>query len=216
MQTKNLFQTIVRLAEDTGIKSYTKESREWFLASLKMLRYRLTARTLVTTAIQGDEDPDFLQFPPGKMMSRSRNLFGSMYMFAYDPKHAKTLKYYDLFPLIILLGPAKGGFYGLNLHYIDPIRRAIFFDRLLPYLLSDDFDDINNRFYIKYHQLKQNKLLRVYKACIKHYLADHIDTRAVFIPPKHWESTLFLPSDNFQKASRDLVWRDTRKIWQQK
>lgn len=35
---------------------------------------------------------------------------GQMYMFYYDPKHKKTLPYYDRFPLIIMVGPAEGGF----------------------------------------------------------------------------------------------------------
>jgi hypothetical protein len=40
---------------------------------------------------------------------------GSMQMFFYDPKTKETLPYYDTFPLVVVVGPAEGGFYGLNL-----------------------------------------------------------------------------------------------------
>ena len=45
-------------------------------------------------------------------------------MFVYAPKFAKKLPYYDTFPLIMYLKPAKGGFYGLNFHYLPYALRA--------------------------------------------------------------------------------------------
>ena len=45
-------------------------------------------------------------------------------MFIYAPKFAKKLPYYDTFPLIMYLKPAKGGFYGLNFHYLPYALRA--------------------------------------------------------------------------------------------
>ena len=56
---------------------------------------------------------------------------GNMYMFFYDPKYKETLPYYDGFPLIIMLGPAKGGFMGLNLHYLPPAVRARLLDIII-------------------------------------------------------------------------------------
>ena len=49
----------------------------------------------------------------------------------YDAKHKATLPYYDGFPLILMLGPAKGGFMGLNLHYLPPVVRARLLDAVL-------------------------------------------------------------------------------------
>ena len=54
-----------------------------------------------------------------------------MNMFFYDPKHKDTLPYYDRFPLSVIIGPAKGGFYGLNLHYLPPVLRAKMLDALM-------------------------------------------------------------------------------------
>ena len=41
---------------------------------------------------------------------------GSMMLFNYDPKLKGELPYYDTFPLIFVVGPAEGGFHGLNMH----------------------------------------------------------------------------------------------------
>ena len=52
---------------------------------------------------------------------------GSMFFFQYNAKHDKEypiLPYWDRFPLIFPFAPAAGGFYGINLHYLNPERRA--------------------------------------------------------------------------------------------
>ena len=49
-------------------------------------------------------------------------------MFIYSPKFAKTLPYYDTFPLVMPLELAEGGFYGLNFHYLPYALRARLLD----------------------------------------------------------------------------------------
>jgi hypothetical protein len=55
-----------------------------------------------------------------------RPKYGIMNLFGYDPKHKDRLPYYDVFPLIFPLEPAKGGFIGLNFHYLQPGARVAF------------------------------------------------------------------------------------------
>ena len=55
---------------------------------------------------------------------RSKMAGGGMFMYYYDPKWKDKLPYYDQFPLTIMVEKAPGGFYGLNLHYLNPILRA--------------------------------------------------------------------------------------------
>ena len=50
--------------------------------------------------------------------------YGVMNLFGYDPKLKATLPYYDRFPLIFPLEPAKGGFYCINFHYLQPGARV--------------------------------------------------------------------------------------------
>ena len=61
---------------------------------------------------------------PSRLMKENRSKFttgtepGSMMLFNYDPKLKRDLPYYDTFPLIFVVGPAKDGFHGLNMHYL--------------------------------------------------------------------------------------------------
>ena len=71
----------------------------------------------------------------------ARRIIGSMQMFYYDPKYKETLPYYDRFPLSIIVKPAKGGFLGLNLHYLPPILRAQFLDALMETVTSKKSED---------------------------------------------------------------------------
>ena len=58
----------------------------------------------------------------------SRVMIGRMYHFFYDPKHKKTLPYYDRFPLIFPFKSVRGGFLGINLHYLPLRLRAKLMD----------------------------------------------------------------------------------------
>ena len=63
----------------------------------------------------------------GKATMRPK--YGVMNLFGYDPKHKATLPYYDRFPLIFPIEPAKGGFYGCNFHYLPYGTRVAFLRR---------------------------------------------------------------------------------------
>ena len=55
------------------------------------------------------------------LSSSGRRIIGSMQMFFYDPKHKETLPYYDKVSFVNYIKTRKGGFLGLNLHYLPPI-----------------------------------------------------------------------------------------------
>ena len=48
---------------------------------------------------------------------------------------------------------AKGGFYGLNLHYLPHKQRALFFDRLTDYSTNKKYD-LSTRLRLSYNLLK--------------------------------------------------------------
>ncbi len=142
----------------------------------------------------------------------TRALKGRMYMYGYDPKLKKTLPYYDTFPLVIMVGSAKGGFYGLNLHYIDLKRRALLFDALTEKLLKKGSTEEFDRFMLSFAKLQRGGNLRFFEPCWKHYLKNNIKTRIIKVPTRYWKTALFLPTDRFQKESKRTVWRESRKI----
>ena len=92
-----------------------------------------------------------------------RPKYGVMNLVGYDPKHKATLPYYDSFPLILPLEPAKGGFIGLNFHYLKPGARVAFL-RSLANEATDKRFDKRTRYDISW---RNNSYM---KKTAKHYL----------------------------------------------
>lgn len=136
---------------------------------------------------------------------------GHMYLYEYDAKHKDTLPYWDRFPLVFPIGPAKGGFLGINLHYLPYKYRAILMDALYDLSTSKRYDQ-KVRLKITYDVLKSASKFRYFKPTVKHYLHDHMSSRFYYIHPSEWDIALFLPLSQFQKAHATTVWKDSRRI----
>lgn len=134
---------------------------------------------------------------------------GEMFMYFYDPKHKKTLPYYDRFPLSIIVDLAPDGFYGINLHYLPMTLRAKFLDALLDITTNKKYDK-TTRFRMSYQMLKSSSKMKYFKPCFKHYLLDHVKGNFAKVPAPEWEIAVFLPTADFRKASESKVYRDSR------
>jgi len=53
------------------------------------------------------------------------------YLFEYTPKYRKVLPHWDRYPLVLMGMPTKNGFYGANLHYMEPIKRINLAEKIL-------------------------------------------------------------------------------------
>lgn len=190
----NIFNRLELQAFRAGIAPRTKESREWFMKKAKNLR-SINREQLM------DEDP---------IKSRSKSVVGSMQMFFYDPKHKDTLPYYDAFPLVVVVGPAAGGFYGINLHYLPPILRAKMLDGLMD-IAGSKLDD-NSKFKLSYTLLNRSSKLKYFKPCFKHYLNKHVQSKFAEVPAPEWEIATFLPTAQFRKANNYKVYYDSRQM----
>tara|TARA_B110001450_G_scaffold244657_1_gene257003 strand:+ start:799 stop:1386 length:588 start_codon:yes stop_codon:yes gene_type:complete len=182
-------------AYKAGVEKNTEESLNWFKRQLAGVK-SFNRQNLIK-----DEN----------LKNRTRPLPGRMFMYFYDPKHKKTLPYYDRFPLIFMVEKAKGGFYGLNLHYLPHKQRALFFDRLTDYSTNKKYD-ITTRLRLSYNLLKGASKLKMFSPCFKHYLSEHVRSRMVEVPASEWESVLFMPTENFKKKNKSQVWSDSRKM----
>ena len=140
----------------------------------------------------------------------TRPFFGRLNMFFYDPKLKAKLPYYDRFPLVVVVGPAPKGFYGLNLHYLPPILRAKMLDALMDVASSKKREDA--KFNIRYKMLKNAQKLRFYKPCFKHYLNAHVESKFSEVPAPEWEIATFLPTAQFAKSSKQKIYADSRKM----
>ena len=123
---------------------------------------------------------------------------GGMYVYAYDPKTKEKLPFYDMFPLIICLSIVRGGWYGLNVHYLPPSMRA----RIL--------------WEVGYGKMNLAKIAKALtldprtKPAMKRYLFDHCRSTPKYIPKSEWEIAIQLPFENFVNADNKKVWRDSR------
>ena len=191
----NIFQRLELQAFRAGITPRTKESREWFRKKIKNLR------SINRDALM-KEDP---------LKQTGQEIVGGMYMFFYDPKHKDTLPYYDTFPLVVVVGPAEGGFYGLNLHYLPPILRAKMLDALMDITSNTKFND-STRFKMSYELLVKSSKLKYFQPCFKHYLNDQVKSKFAMVPAPEWEIATFLPTAQFKKANSKKVYFDSQKM----
>lgn len=192
----NLFAKLGYEAFRAGINPRTKEAQDWFRRKAQQLR-RVNRK-------------DLLDAEELKLVNRQNPLIGSMNMFFYDPKHKDTLPYYDRFPLVIIVGPAEKGFYGLNLHYLPPLLRAKFLDALLDVTNNKKYDE-TTRFQLSYKMLQATSKTRYFKPCYKHYLTQHVKSRLARVSAPEWEIATFLPTASWEKSSAANVYRESRK-----
>lgn len=135
---------------------------------------------------------------------------GKMYLFFYDPKHKKTLPYYDTFPLVLPFRKVQEGFYGLNLHYLQYMTRFRLLGHLFEYINNDAMDE-TTKLQISWRILTSSSKLAPVKACVKHYLFSHVESRFFEIPISSWITAALLPIDKFEKSNKQSVWNDSRK-----
>ena len=141
----------------------------------------------------------------------SRVMIGRMYHFFYDPKHKKTLPYYDRFPLIFPFKRVRGGFLGINLHYLPLRLRAKLMDELYG-LTRDNRYDEDTRLKISYNVLNGAAKYKYFKPCVKHYLTPHVKSRFLEVYAAEWDIALFLPTERFVGANKRAVQSDSRKM----
>jgi hypothetical protein len=192
-----VFDTILSQGVRGGqIPARTQEAREW---------YRNTAKTYNNVTEN--------QFIKGAEATRFSNspMVGQMYMFRYDAKWKEELPYWDKFPLVFPFKKIKGGFLGLNMHYLPLTYRAQLMDALYTVTNNQLYNE-TTKLKLTYDVLNGVSKFRFFKPTIKHYLTDHMTSRFLYIYPAEWDMALFLPLEKFQKANKQEVWKDSRKI----
>tara|TARA_A200000159_G_scaffold72616_1_gene67375 strand:+ start:69 stop:668 length:600 start_codon:yes stop_codon:yes gene_type:complete len=145
-----------------------------------------------------------------KQRMMSQPLVGGMYMMEYVAKHKSTLPYYDRLPLIFPYKKVKGGFFGLNMHYLPLDVRASLMDALYDTANNTKYDE-STRLRISYQILDKASKYRDFKPCVKRYLTSQISSKFLYIYPSEWDIALFLPTERFVGASKSSVFADSRK-----
>jgi len=191
----SLFTELQAAAFREGLSPKTKKARKWFQQKARGL----------TDVNKMDIISD------DRLTQRNTPAPGKMMMFFYDPKTKEQLPYYDTFPLILYVGSAPGGFYGLNMHYLPPAARAKLFDALLDTANNKKFDD-STKLNISYSILKESAKYSAFKPTFKHYLSGFVKSKIVVVDAPEWPIALFLPTESFRKSGTRSVWADSRKM----
>ena len=136
----------------------------------------------------------------------NKPFYGKLNMFFYDPKHKKTLPYYDTFPLVLPLERYPDGFLGINMHYLPIPLRIKLLDRLVDYSNNTKFDE-STRLMVDYNKLKKVRLIR---PTIHRYLSGYTKSQFRRIDADEFTIATLLPVQRFKKASESEVWKESR------
>lgn len=138
---------------------------------------------------------------------------GYLVFFKYKPQSESFIRrntYYDRFPLVMVTEVYKGGFAGVNLHYLDPIHRYMFYDAISTGLPTINMDqNWKRRLRIDYYRLKSRKKFKFFKPCYKRYLWKGMSRQPVVIPFQIWEDMVMSNTMNFKGAKLIEVFKDT-------
>ena len=131
---------------------------------------------------------------------------GNMNFFVYDPKHKKTLPYYDRFPLIIPIEEKNTYFLGINFHYLSIPYRISLIEKLIKFQRTVANEQ---RIILEWRDIKR---FREVRPAIKKYLKRNVRTTFVKIKEEEFRLALMLPVQDFAKATKYKVYYDSRRM----
>ena len=171
-----------------------KRSARWFQDKIKGLKGEVKNRFSSTNAAKFYREAETKVNP--NVLKRRVDL-GDLFCYYYNPKYRKTLPYYDMFPMIMLLSAEKETFLGINFHYLRPKWRAILLDKITAKI---------GRGFPKWNKLSQ---IRQIAPTIKRYRYDHIMKKVIPIEENEQEIAIFLPTERFIKSGKSKVWSES-------
>lgn len=199
--TTNLYGELLRRFQEQqrNLDIQSKKAREWFRRNAALVR-----------AVSGNK---ILSSDRQRLLPQPRiagRHIGRMMMFFYDPKLKKKLPFYDTYPLVIPIAVYPDGFLGLNLHYLPINLRARLLDSLYTVYKQEHLDE-NRKLKISYDILNASSKHRWFKPCIKRYLSTHLRSKPYIVDPAEWDMMLTLPTERFQKQTKEYVWADSKR-----
>lgn len=196
-EVQESFLSKVSDAIKTGtVGQEVRRSAQWFQDKIKGLKGGLRNQFSSTNAAKFYREAETKVNP--NLLKRRAEL-GDLFCYYYNPKYRATLPYYDMFPMIMLIGAEKETFLGINFHYLRPKWRAVLLDRVSAKLGSG---------LPRWSKLRQ---IRQIAPTIKRYRFDHIMRRVIPIEENEQEIAIFLPTERFKKSAKAKVWADSER-----
>lgn len=152
----------------------------WFRDSIRGLKRNQIGKPL-----------DYLQILQDKNKTSKKRLIGQVLLFHYRPK--TKVKFYDRFPLVIVLQFNGRNMLGLNLHYVPPIDRIkliLLMNSLLFNKNEQDFQKVR----VKILSLLNKQIFAKYLgSAVNYYDATSIVGKPKITTPEEWSRFAFLP-----------------------
>ena len=172
-----------------------KRSTKWFHDKIKGLKGEVRNRFSSTNAAKFYRESEKIN----DAVFKRRVSLGDLFCYYYNPKYRKTLPYYDMFPMIMLLSAEKETFLGINFHYLRPKWRAILLDRVTAKIGGG---------IPRWSKLRKIKQIA---PTIKRYRFDHIMRKVIPIEEDEQEIAIFLPTERFKKSGKAKVWSESER-----
>lgn len=195
-------ELLLRGVKKGQIPARTQDAREWYRTAARKSGSHVPAKLVRS----GSNDPS---------RGRSQIRVGDMYLYHYEPKHKKTLPYYDRFPLVFPFKKVPKGWLGINMHYLPLPLRAKLMDNLYSLASNRKYDE-TTRLRMNYDMLNGAAKFRLFKPTIHRYLVHHVESKMVYINPSEWDIALFLPLERFyenkSRIKKGQVYKDSRAM----
>lgn len=133
---------------------------------------------------------------------------GRMNMFVYDAKTKAKLPYWDAFPLVLPIDTFRGGFIGLNFHYLPYALRFKLLEQLQTYASNDKFDS-STKLQVGYSNLKGQSII---KPAVKKYLWRQVRSNFRRIDVDEMAIACYLPVADFQGSTLGRVFAAARRV----
>jgi len=174
----------------TNKQGDTTKSASWYKNAISSIGQKISANKLMAQ---------------GTLTARPN--LGLLNLFFYDPKYKESLPYYDTFPLVLPLEAIKGGFSGLNFHYLPPLLRLRLLENMQRYATSPRLKDA--RFDVSWARVKNIPMI---KPTIKKYLYKHVRSSFLKIDLTQAAIACYLPVQQFQKRPAGSVYNASRSM----
>jgi len=168
---------------------------------LKSARWYRNAASLIT-----DRASQTRLLREGKINGRPSA--GRMNMFVYDAKTKAKLPYWDAFPLVLPVDTFRGGFVGLNFHYLPYGVRFKLLEQLQTFASNDKFDS-STKLQVGYSSLKGQSII---KPAVKKYLWRQVRSNFRRIDVDEMAIACYLPVADFQGSTLGRVFAAARRV----
>lgn len=177
-----------------NLPQVVQQSQSWFQQQALLL------------SKQGIEPMRLIRSEPSKNVMKI--VPGELYLFMYDAKHADTLPYYDMFPLVFPFRKMSDGFIGLNLHYLPYKGRIQLLDRLMDFQTNKLMNE-NTKLKYSWATINAASRYSLAKPCVHRYLNSQLQSPLKRVDAKDWATALMLPVERFVGANKRTVWTES-------